>query len=146
MGNICRSPTAEAVFRAKAQDAGMEGLFEIDSAGTIGYHRGNPADPRMSAHAGKRGYTLTSLARPIVAGDFEHFDLILAMDEENVSDLRAMAPSQETRNKIQRMMDYAPKRETRVVPDPYYGGDAGFERVLDLLEDACSGLLEALRD
>lgn len=146
MGNICRSPTAEAVFRAKVSDAGLGDAFEIDSAGTIGHHSGNPADARMSSHAGKRGYALTSLARQVQPSDFERFDLILAMDEENELDLRAMAPSNEGRNKIQRMMDHAPGLGTRVVPDPYYGGAAGFERVLDLLEAACDGLLDTLRD
>jgi protein-tyrosine phosphatase len=145
MGNICRSPTAEAVFRAKVEDAGLAEDYEIDSAGTLGYHQGHPADARMMDHAGKRGYVLTSIARKVKPRDFAAFDLILAMDDDNFSELRAMAPDQASRAKIKRMMDYAPETGFTEVPDPYYGGPEGFERVLDLLETACDRLLSELR-
>lgn len=140
MGNICRSPTAEAVFRAKAADAGVAHLFDIDSAGTLGAHAGNPADARMRAHASQRGYALTSIARQVRAEDFEHFDLIVAMDSDNHTDLCGICP-EDHQHKVHMMMDFAPSCAEKDVPDPYYGGPAGFERVLDLIEQAAAGLL-----
>ena len=140
MGNICRSPTAEAVFRAKVADAGAAARFDIDSAGTIGYHTGNRADPRMRDHASRRGYNLTSIARQVEAADFDAFDLIVAMDRENLSDLTAQCP-EELQSKLRLMMDFVPDMAGTDVPDPYYGGPAGFERVLDLIEQAADGLL-----
>ncbi len=143
LGNICRSPTAEAIFRDKVEKAGLAEDFEIDSAGTIGEHSGNPADSRMREHAARRGYDLSSISRKIHPADFHRYDLILAMDRENLVDLRDICPP-EHRAKIRLMMGYAPQLGVEIVPDPYYGGSQGFERVLDLLELACEGLLREL--
>ena len=139
MGNICRSPTAEAVFCKLASDAGRSSDFEIDSAGTIGYHTGHPADSRMRATAKVRGYSLDSIARRVESRDFEHFDLIVAMDDDNFQHLTAMNPG--SRATVVRMCDYCENHEESEVPDPYYGGEAGFQKVIDILEDACARLL-----
>lgn len=144
MGNICRSPAAEAIFRAKVTEAGREEDFLIDSAGTLGYHAGDPADARMRRHAAQRGYELTSRARQVKARDFQDFDLILAMDQDNRFELLQMAPDEASRDKVRMMLEYGSGLSETEVPDPYYGGDAGFEHVLDLLENACAGLLKAL--
>ena len=144
-GNICRSPTAEAIFRKLAADAGMAGAVTADSAGTHAYHVGEPPDLRAQAAAAKRGYDLSALrARRIEGADFRRFDLILAMDQDHYAILARMAGSSAD-HKLKMMMSYARRFEEREVPDPYYGGPQGFERVLDLLEDAASGLLESLR-
>jgi len=144
-GNICRSPTAEAIFRKLAADAGMAEAVVADSAGTHGYHVGEPPDPRAQAAAAKRGYDLSALrARRIEGADFKRSDLILAMDQDHYAILARMAGSSAD-HKLKMMMSYARRFEEREVPDPYYGGPQGFERVLDLLEDAASGLLESLR-
>ena len=142
MGNICRSPAAEGVFRRRVDDAGLADHFEIDSAGTIGYHAGHAADSRMRSAAAGRGYSLDSLARRVEAGDFEDFDLIVAMDDENYRDLQAMDEGQGAR--VVRMCEYGDSHGHKEVPDPYYGGSQGFETVLDILEDACADLLERL--
>ena len=139
MGNICRSPTAESVFRKLVSEAGRHSDFEIDSAGTIGYHTGDRADRRMRAAAADRGYQLDSIARRIEVADFDRFDLIVTMDNANFRDVSAMAPGSEAR--IVRMCDYCEEHEETEVPDPYYGGAAGFQKVIDILEDACSNLL-----
>jgi low molecular weight protein-tyrosine phosphatase len=145
-GNICRSPTAEAIFRKLAADAGMEEAVTADSAGTHGYHVGEPPDPRAQKAAAKRGYDLSALrARRFEPADFQRFDLILAMDQEHHAVLSSMArPS--AGHKLKLMMSYARRFKEREVPDPYYGGPQGFERVLDMLEDAAKGLLESLRN
>jgi len=140
MGNICRSPAAEGVFRKLVHDAGRVGEFDIDSAGTISYHAGDPADRRMRAASAQRGYRLDSIARRIRQEDFERFDLIVTMDDENFHAVSSMNPGGKAR--VVRMCDYASDREVREVPDPYYGGEAGFELVLDILEDACANLLK----
>ena len=143
MGNICRSPSAEAVFTGLVRDKGLAGKFEIDSAGTGGWHVGQPADKRMQKHAVKRGFNLTSIARQFNPEyDFDHFDLIIAMDDENVAELHSLARNSHDVKKIHKMTDYSKEWKYTEVPDPYYGGDEGFELVLDLLEDACEGLLE----
>ncbi len=143
MGNICRSPTAEGVMRAKLAAAGLDA--EVDSAGTHGYHVGDPPDERSQAHARRRGYDLSLLrARQLVAEDFERFDLVLAMDEANLAHARSLCPPQR-RGCLQLLMDYAPHAGSPHVPDPYYGGAAGFDRVLDLVEAACDGLVASLR-
>ena len=134
LGNICRSPSAEAVFREAVDKAGMSGKVEVDSAGIIGYHAGEGADPRMKRHASQRGYRLTSISRPVIAED-----LIVGMDDRNIRDLRRKAPA-DGRAEIRKMTDFCTRFDETEVPDPYYGGAAGFERVLDLLEDACDGL------
>ncbi len=141
-GNICRSPTAEAIFRKLATDAGM--AVTADSAGTHGYHVGEPPDPRAQKAAAKRGYDLSALrARTIEGADFRRFDLILAMDQEHHAILSRIAGSS-AEHKLKLMMSYARRFKERDVPDPYYGGPQGFERMLDMLEDAAKGLLESL--
>lgn len=143
LGNICRSPMAQAVFRARANAAGLD--VKIDSAGTGAWHVGKPPDPRAQAAGEARGYDLTPLrARQVKAGDFQRFDLILAMDEDNYEMLCLKAPD-EARERIAMMMDFAPDHPLRAVPDPYYGGDDGFACVLDMLEEASDGLISHLR-
>lgn len=139
MGNICRSPTAEGVFRKLVSDAGRDSEFEIDSAGTIGYHAGDRADRRMRAAAEGRGYRLDSIARRITSADFDRFDLIVTMDDANFRDVSSMNPGSTA--EIVRMCDYCQEHLETEVPDPYYGGDAGFQTVIDILEDACANLL-----
>lgn len=141
LGNICRSPTAEAVMNALIEQRGLADSIRCDSAGTSGWHAGEMADARMRRHASKRGYALTSRSRQVRLADFEDFDYVLAMDDENLSDLQKMEPSGRFHHKIHKMTEYCREHQASQVPDPYYGGDAGFERVLDLLEDACGGLL-----
>lgn len=144
LGNICRSPSAEAVMKKIVADAGLQERFVIDSAGIIGYHKGEQADPRMRSHAARRGYSLDSISRPVCTQDFFEFDMIIGMDNRNIEDLREKAPSIEAMRKIFRMTDFSRNKLYDYVPDPYYSGADGFELVLDLLEDACAGLLEAL--
>jgi len=139
MGNICRSPTAEGVFRKLVSDAGRDAEFRVDSAGTIGYHAGQRADRRMRSAAKGRGYRLESLARRIEFADFDRFDLIVTMDEDNFRDVREMNPGSSAR--VVRMCDYCEVHEESEVPDPYYGGSEGFHTVIDILEDACGNLL-----
>ena len=144
MGNICRSPTAEGVFRHHVDSAGLSENIEIDSAGTHAYHVGEPPDRRARAAAERRGMSLDGIqARRVDATDFERFDYIIAMDEDNLYRLRQEAPD-EHRAKLRLFLEFSTGVETEV-PDPYYGGTAGFERVLDLVDDASRGLLEALR-
>ena len=144
LGNICRSPSAEAVMKKLVQDAGVQDRFLIDSAGIIGYHEGEQADPRMRSHAARRGYTLDSISRPVRTQDFFDFDLIIGMDNRNIEDLREKAPDLASMKKIYQMTTFSRNRLYDYVPDPYYSGADGFELVLDLLEDACAGLLDAL--
>ena len=144
MGNICRSPTAEAVFRRTVDKAGLNDAIECDSAGTHDYHVGEPPDDRAIAAALRRGIDLSALrARTVHASDFDAFDLILAMDEQNLRELRRRAPAQR-HSRIRLMMEFRPDASLREVPDPYYGGPQGFEQVLDLLEEAAEGLLQEL--
>jgi protein-tyrosine phosphatase len=148
MGNICRSPTAEGVFRARAASAGLGGALRIDSAGTHGYHIGGPPDARSTAFAAKRGYDLSSQrARQVVASDFDSFDHIYAMDRGNLAMLQAACPPQH-RHKLGLFMQFARGvgAEADVVPDPYYGAGDGFDLVLDYIEDASDGLLVHLRN
>lgn len=141
LGNICRSPTAEAVLRAKLQAAGLGDRVGVDSAGTGGWHVGEPPDRRSIVHGKRRGYDLAPLrARQVEPADYERFDLILAMDEDNLTDLEADCPVQH-RPKLRLLMDFAPAGHGRVVPDPYSRGPESFERVLDLVEVACDGLV-----
>jgi protein-tyrosine phosphatase len=144
MGNICRSPTAEGVFRARAEQAGMAGRLHIDSAGTHAYHVGNKPDPRSSECAAKRGYDLSGQrARQVVPADFASFDRIYAMDHDNLQGLVAACPSQ-YRHKLGLFMQFAANSDSDVVPDPYNGGNNGFDLVLDYIEDASDGLLKDL--
>lgn len=146
LGNICRSPTAEAVFRAVAAREAPQLSIEIDSAGTAGYHIGDPPDPRSQEAARRRGYDMSPLrARIVQPADFERFDFILAMDRENLNALRQRAPAA-ARERIRLFLEFAQDVDTGEVPDPYYGGPNGFEEVLDLVEAAASGLIRHLRD
>ena len=139
MGNICRSPSAEAVFRHKADKLSLQ----IDSAGTIGSHAREKPDHRAQKAGVARGYSFDKMkARKVTVKDFEQFDLILAMDEQNVKDLMKVAPA--STDKVQLFLDYAENFEDREVPDPYYGGAKGFQYVLDLVEDASDGLIKRL--
>ena len=142
MGNICRSPSGEAVMNALIEKNNLQDKIMCDSAGTIAYHTGEHADARMQKHAIKRGYNLTSLARQIKHHDFDDFDYIVAMDTDNYNNVLALDKQEKYKNKVSMMMDFAKKYNDKNVPDPYYGGEQGFEYVLDLLEDACSGLLK----
>jgi protein-tyrosine phosphatase len=145
MGNICRSPTAEAVLRHKLREAGLGNIVTVDSAGTHGWHAGSPPDSRSMAHAQRRGYDLAPLrSRLVRAADFEAFDYILAMDWDNLSVLEEQCPPQH-RPKLGRLTQHARHHATDVVPDPYQGGAAGFEHVLDLVEDACEGFVAFLQ-
>ena len=145
MGNVCRSPTAEVVMRQRVEQAGLSHRIEIDSAGThASTSTAQPPDERSVAHAARRGYDLLSVrSRRVALSDYETFDLILAMDEDNLSNLRSTCPP-EHRHKLKLMMSYGPARAPRVIPDPYYGAAAGFEWVLDLIEAACDGLMAEL--
>jgi low molecular weight protein-tyrosine phosphatase len=143
MGNICRSPMAEGVMRKLTMNAGLHHV-EVDSAGTHGYHVGKPPDPRALYTAGRRAYDIAGLrARRITAADFERFDLVLAMDFNNLGMLQNMCPA-EHRLKLAMLMSYAGRFNAIIVQDPYYRGAADFERTLDYIEDACEGLLQVL--
>ncbi len=146
MGNICRSPTAEGVLRARLREAGLHRSVAVDSAGTHGYHTGEAPDPRAIRHAAQRGYDIARLqARPVRPEDFSHFHWLLAMDEANLAWLnKRLPPEVPTRPAL--LMSFA-RRSPGVleVPDPYYGGPAGFDHVLDLIEDACAGLVTRLQ-
>ncbi|MCG9749807.1 low molecular weight phosphotyrosine protein phosphatase [Vibrio brasiliensis] len=141
MGNICRSPTGEAILRAKAAQLGID--VNLDSAGTIGYHQGNPPDSRAKTAGEKRGYSFKGIrSRKIVSSDFEQFDLILAADRDNLADLVAQCPDH-LRDKVQLFLSYSDS-DYDEIPDPYYGGDSGFELVLDLIEEASEKILRIL--
>lgn len=147
LGNICRSPAAQGVMQALVDEAGLHDAFEIDSAGTYSGHQGQLPDNRMRIHARRRGYELTHRSRPVRESDFDRFDIIVAMDASNLSDLRRMAPTLDDEKKIVEMARF--RRHPHgydYVPDPYYEGSEGFELVLDMLEDACSGLLDTLKN
>jgi protein-tyrosine phosphatase len=145
MGNICRSPTAEGVFRKVWQERAPDLRLVLDSAGTHAYHLGEPPDPRAQRAALRRGIDLsTRRARRIEPEDFERFDLILAMDEANLTALRELGPP-ERHERVRLFLEFAPAAGRRDVPDPYYGGSNGFEYVLDLVEEASIGLLDELR-
>ena len=145
MGNICRSPCAEGVMLKKVEQAGLSDCIHIDSAGTGGWHAGDAADNRMRRHAKARGYSLDSLARQVRPSDFEDFDLILVMDQQNLRDIRPFAPDEAAMKKVRLFCEFAKGRSEKQVPDPYYGGDAGFEQVLDIIEDGCTHLIECLK-
>ena len=144
MGNICRSPTAEAVLRHKLRAAGLGLRVRVDSAGTHAWHAGAPPDHRSQRHAVRRGYDLSTLrAREVVAADFARFDLILAMDWDILALLEERCP-EGSRHKLRRLTEFARHHDSPVVPDPYAGGGEDFEFVLDLVEDACDGLIETI--
>jgi protein-tyrosine phosphatase len=148
LGNICRSPTAEGVMRHVLREEGLEDRIEVDSAGTGGWHIGAPPDERATAAARQRSIVLEGEARRFTPVDFDEFDLILAMDEENRRDLLDLAPDEETRAKVRLLREFDADSDSTSdldVPDPYYGGDEGFEQVLDLIEAATRGLVDELR-
>jgi protein-tyrosine phosphatase len=148
MGNICRSPTAEGVMRGLVRDADLEDAITIDSAGTGGWHAGEPPDARATDAARRRGVRLEGAARQVTAADFDDFDLIVAMDRANLRELLALAPDEDAAEKVRLLREFDPASADAGdldVPDPYYGGERGFERVLDLVEAACRGLLGELR-
>ncbi|MEM1032338.1 MAG: low molecular weight protein-tyrosine-phosphatase [Myxococcota bacterium] len=141
LGNICRSPTAEGVVRHRIEARQLDDRVEVDSAGTVSHHRGEPADARMREHASRRGYTLTSRARRVEASDFARFDMVVAMDAANHADLLELSGG-DPDGKIVRFCDFVPGRAGEDVPDPYYGGPEGFEEVLDLIEAGADPLLD----
>jgi len=146
MGNICRSPTAEGVLRAKLQQAGLHGVVQVDSAGTHGYHTGEAPDARAIRHAAQRGYDIAGLrARPVLPHDFMRFHRVLAMDADNLDWLRRKMPAGSVA-RVEPLLSHAHRFPgVTAVPDPYYGGPAGFDHVLDLVEDACDGLVAQLQ-
>jgi protein-tyrosine phosphatase len=144
LGNICRSPTAEGVMRHLVREAGLEDEIHLDSAGTGGWHVGAAPDARSSAAARRRGIALDGAARKVAHGDFSDFDLLLAMDRDNHAELLRLAPDDEARAKVRYLREFDAASAARgdlEVPDPYYGGERGFEDVLDLVDAACRGLL-----
>lgn len=145
LGNICRSPTAEGIFTKLVKNEGLESLISCDSAGTSAYHSGEAADGRMQMHASERGYKLTSLARQFISEDLERFDLVLTMDSSNYENAKAIATDQRFFKKIVPMTNFCKIHNVDEVPDPYYGGDSGFDLVIDILEDSCSELLKSLK-
>jgi protein-tyrosine phosphatase len=148
MGNICRSPTAEGVMRHLVAKAGLGDGIQVDSAGTGGWHVGEPPDTRSTAAARRRGIVLDGAARQVTARDFDRYDLIIAMDRENLRGLERLASDAAARAKLHLLREFDPASAGAPdldVPDPYYGGAGGFDRVLDLVEAACAGLLEHVR-
>lgn len=145
LGNICRSPTAEGVFQHLIDNRGLEDYFEVDSAGTSAYHIGESANSKSQRTANKHGITLHSKARQFKTFDLEYFDLILAMDNENLSNVQRMANGNHSQ-KIGRMRDFDPKPGDREVPDPYYGGPEGFENVFQIVKRSCEQLLDELEE
>lgn len=146
LGNICRSPAAQGVMQRLVDEAGLSDRYVLDSAGTYGGHAGELPDRRMRVHAARRGYELTHRSRRVRESDFADFDIVVAMDDSNYSNLRRLAPTVEDEAKVVRMTDYCRMHPYYdAVPDPYYEGASGFELVLDLLEDACQGLLDSTR-
>ena len=145
MGNICRSPTAHGVFKRKLMDAGIAHLVIVDSAGTHNFHPGSPPDARSQFHAARRGYDLSDLrARQISIDDYESYDLILVMDWDNLALVEDECPP-EYFAKVRRLTEFCLTHDAPVVPDPYHGGAGGFDQVLDLIEDACEGLLRQVK-
>jgi protein-tyrosine phosphatase len=146
MGNICRSPTAEGVFRKLVEDAGLTEKFLIDSAGTIAYHINEPPDARSQRKAKEHGIDLSrQRARQVTPSDFRDFDYILAMDDDNMTSLQERCPA-ESLSKVQRLTDYAPNGQFDSVPDPYYGRGDGFQRVFDIVASASTGLLRHIQE
>ena len=144
-GNICRSPAAECVFRTLVENEGLAERITCDSAGTIDQHAGNPPDLRMREAAARRNIVVDGASRMAMAPDFDRFDLLLTMDDFNLSELRALAPDAEHARNIRPFCEYLTEHHEREVPDPYFGGPMGFDLVLDLLEDGCGNLLSSIR-
>lgn len=146
LGNICRSPAADGVMHRQVREAGLQDRIHIDSAGTAGWHAGKHADPRMRKAAALRGYDLSHLARQVTADDLAEFDLILVMDDQNRRDLRPLDPQRQHDAKVRLFCEFCTRHTDHEVPDPYYGGDTGFEHVLDLMEDGCAGVLRHIQE
>ena len=147
MGNICRSPAAEGIAKKIIEGRGLNGTIEIDSAGTLDYHEGEPPDPRMIEHAEKRGYNLDSIGRQFnPKKDFDYFDYIVTMDDENFEEISALDSKNKYKYKIFKMTSFGSNKKITEVPDPYYRGSKGFEIVLDILEDSVDGLLKKVED
>ena len=147
MGNICRSPAAEAIMNKTIRDKNLSNLIEVDSAGTIDYHSGETADSRMKRSAQKKGYQIDSIARQFnMYRDFRSFDYIVTMDDENFEDIASMDVQNTYGDKIFRMVDFCETCKSNEIPDPYYSGFSGFEKVIEMLEDATSGLLNKVMD
>ena len=146
MGNICRSPLAEGVFRDLVERAGLADRFEIDSAGIGDWHAGELPDSRTRAVAQRRGLALTSRARQVAMSDLDRFDFVIAMDAENIRGLERLRAEASPRTEVRRLREFDPDADSLDVPDPYYGGDDGFERVHDMVERACIGLLRHIRE
>lgn len=146
LGNICRSPTAEGVFKTMVKEHNLETSVQSDSAGTSAHHEGSPADPRSSQHAKLRGYNLTSISRKLSPDDFFDFDLILTMDNSNYENTVALAKNSAADvTKIKKFTDYCVIHDIDHVPDPYYNGQEGFEHVLDIIEDGCTELIRQIK-
>lgn len=145
LGNICRSPAAEGILKRMVREQRLEDKISVDSAGTSGYHNGDLPDHRMRQHGARRGYKFDSLSRRFTSRDFDRFDVILAMDDSNYHNIMRLAPDLESEKKVYRMVDFSNRFGHDHIPDPYYSGADGFELVLDLLEDACEGLLDKLK-
>ncbi len=144
LGNICRSPAAEIIFRKKVADAGRSHEFHIDSAGTIGHHHGSPPDHRMAQALTRKGFEVTGRARRIEPHDLGKFALIVTMDESNLADVRALDPGGQSHAKIRSFVGFCRRHSDLRVPDPYYGGPSGFAHVIELLIDGCEGILEEI--
>jgi protein-tyrosine phosphatase len=146
MGNICRSPAAHGVMDKLVGDAGLQEKLDIDSAGTINLHAGNLPDARMREAAARRGYSLTHRARQVRRDDLDAFDLLLVMDRANLADVASLADPRRHDGKVRLFAEFCTEHDEAEVPDPYYGGSAGFEKVLDMMEDGCTEILRKLRD
>lgn len=144
LGNICRSPAAEIIFQKMVTDAGLATHFEIDSAGVIGHHQGSAPDSRMAKSLEQQGFTIQGQARKITATDLKEFDLIITMDESNLADVKRLDPSGELHHKIRPFVSFCSSHDDPRVPDPYYGGQRGFDHVIEMLKDGCEGILKSL--
>lgn len=144
LGNICRSPAAEGIMKKLVDENNLASLIHIDSAGTSGWHEGELPDDRMRMHGRRRGYDFCSRSRKFSYEDFDAFDHIIVMDDDNYANVSNLAKTNKDAAKIRRMTDFSDKFSSPHIPDPYYGGSSGFEKVLDLLEDACEGLLREI--
>ena len=146
LGNICRSPAAEGIMSGIVEKNGLQDIIDVDSAGTSGWHQGDMPDERMRSHGEKRGYDFCSRARKFRKSDFDDFDYIIVMDENNYSSVKSLASGKVQEDKIHMMTEFSVQYNNHNhIPDPYYGGSSGFELVLDLLEDACEGLLLTIK-
>ena len=146
LGNICRSPAAEGIMKRIVDKYELQDIIEVDSAGTSGWHEGDLPDERMRFHGERRGYDFQSRARKFIKSEFEKSDYIIVMDDDNYDKVKSLANGKDHMDKIRRMTEFSLQHNQHTsIPDPYYGGAQGFELVLDLLEDACEGLLQAIK-